>query len=151
MCRWQQYTVTRIMLDKTMSYTFGVKLRLSAWRPVASPEPVASINLLPRIKKLFPNFVKIAPMYMWREKATKKWSRLVIYIIACCHTAKIWPLAATAFRLQKHSAFHLMFELRVTNSFMFIKFVSTFTNFYSCGNHGRRKREAGRGLAPPWI
>jgi len=41
-------------------------------------------------------------VYAWRDQATTEWSRRVIFIVACCHSAKLCALAARAFRSQQH-------------------------------------------------
>ena len=45
---------------------------------------------------------RITPTYVWREQAIIERSRLVISIVACCHSVKICALAARTFRLQHH-------------------------------------------------
>ena len=40
-------------------------------------------------------------IYIWREQAIIEWSRRVISIVACCHSAKLCALAARDFRSQQ--------------------------------------------------
>jgi len=40
----------------------------------------------------------ITTIYMWREQKIIEWSRRVISIVACCHSAKLCAHAARAFR-----------------------------------------------------
>ena len=43
-------------------------------------------------------------IYMWCEQAIIEWSWHVISIVACCHSVKLWALAARAFRSQQNGA-----------------------------------------------
>jgi len=52
---------------------------------------------------------RITSIYMWREQAIKEWSRWVISVVPCCHSVKLWALAAQAFWLQ-HYKFHSNFR-----------------------------------------
>jgi len=42
---------------------------------------------------------------MWREQAKMEWSRRVIFVVACCHGAKLCAHAARDFRLQHGTRF----------------------------------------------
>jgi len=43
---------------------------------------------------------RTTPIYTWREQAIIEWSRRVISIVACCHSAKLCALAARDFQSQ---------------------------------------------------
>ena len=48
--------------------------------------------------------------YMWREQAVMEWSRRVISIVACCHSAKLCAHAARDFLLQQQDT--LVFSMQ---------------------------------------
>ena len=44
---------------------------------------------------------RTTPIYMWREQAIIEWTRRVNSIVACCHSVKLYALAARVFRSQQ--------------------------------------------------
>ena len=49
-------------------------------------------------------------IYMWCKQAITEWSRHVISIVGCCHSAKLWAHVAWAFRSQQNGSVSRMWR-----------------------------------------
>jgi len=56
-------------------------------------------------------YTKKNTKYAWREQAIIEWSRCVISVVVCCHSAKLCVLATWAFRSQQNGAVTRMWRL----------------------------------------